>query len=135
MKSKYISEEDFKKIFDEYVKDTKSNPLTKVEYVGKDGQKVLTPIDRPLTIEGFKNYARNNYSCIDHYIKNSDNAYESYRPIITHVIEEIRQDQIERGLVGLTNANLTARLNGLREQNETNTTTTIKLFNIDPLTE
>ena len=46
-RSKLIeSPEKMLEIFREYVDEVKSNPRQKIEYVGKDGTKATTPIDR-----------------------------------------------------------------------------------------
>ena len=103
-------------LFEAYRKEVKDNPRLIHDYVGKDGTHVTKPLERPLTIEGFKTYCYNNGLTLDHYIKNTDDAYEEYRPIITRIREAIRHDQIEGGLVGQYNSNLTARLNGLVDQ-------------------
>lgn len=118
-KHKYIeSPEKMWELFEAYRKSVKDNPRIKVEYVGKEGQRVNTPIERPLSIEGFKCYCYQHESTIDHYWKNTDNAYDEYRPIISRIREEIRSEQIDGGMVGAYNSNLTARLNGLADKKQ-----------------
>jgi hypothetical protein len=52
-KHKYIKEPKLIwEYFQAYRKNVKDNPRMKVEYVGKDGERVNTPIERPLIIEG-----------------------------------------------------------------------------------
>lgn len=134
-KKKYIeTPEKLWNLFEAYKKETKENPRIKIEYVGKDGKRVETPIERPLTVEGFKTYCNHNASDISHYWYNSDGSYEDYRSIVTRIAEEIRVDQIEGGMIGQYNANLTARINGLREQTET-VTHNVQLMNIDVLAD
>jgi hypothetical protein len=53
--------------------------------------------------------------------------------ICTHIKEIVRQDQIEGGMVGQYNPSITQRLNGLKEQTETISNTSISILNIDPL--
>ncbi len=133
-KHKYIeTPERMWELFLAYVTDTKTNPRVKIEYVGKDGDRVDTPIERPLTIEGFKNWCAEDYGTIQHYLHNSEGAYDDYRTIMTRVREVIRQDQIEGGMIGQFNSNLTARINALSDKSEVNTNTSIKLLNIDPI--
>lgn len=135
-KHKYIeTPEKLWELFEAYRKEVKSNPKIIYEYHGKDGEERQKPLERPLILEGFYCYCAEKIGSVHQYFKNQDQLYNEYMPIITRIKEEIRQDQIVGGMVGMYNSNLTARLNGLREQTETNTNTTIKLFNIDPLTE
>lgn len=105
-------------LFEAYRKDVKDNPRKKIEYVGKDGDRVETPLERPLTQEGFKNYCFENVCDIQAYWLNRDGAYTQYSPIITRIREIIRQEQIEGGMVGQYQHTLTARLNGLVEKTE-----------------
>lgn len=105
-------------LFEAYCEEVRSNPLIKVEYVGKDGERVETPLPRPLTIEGFKNYLWEHAGDAQRYFNNRDGAFGDYAPIIQRAREVIRQQQIEGGMVGMYNANLTARLNGLTEKTE-----------------
>jgi hypothetical protein len=56
-KHKYIeTPERMYELFEAYKKETKENPRTKIEYVGKDGLRVKTPLETPLTMEGFSGY-------------------------------------------------------------------------------
>ena len=70
----------------------------------------------PLTIEGYKAYCHDNVCDINNYFYNVNDAYSEYTSIITRVKEKIRIDQIEGGMIGQYNSNLTARLNGLTER-------------------
>jgi len=117
--------------FNEYKKWCKSNPRLVTEFHGKDGDEKIKPLERPLTHEGFL--------CFCHEQKGADiNGYyyqisESYAPflsIVTRVKEYIRQDQIEGGMVGQYNSNLTARLNGLAEKKEIDDRREPRVFNI-----
>ena len=118
-KHKYIETPDkMWELFESYAKDTKSNPRIKVEYVGKDGDRVDTPLERPLTMEGFNQYAYEFQSTIHHYFDNPQGAYDEYRGVCTRIREAIRRDQIEGGMVGQYNASITQRLNGLTDKSE-----------------
>jgi len=105
-------------IFKEYKLSVKSKPRTNHVFVGKDGDSNRQELERPLTMEGFRVFCFQNYSCIKHYFDNRDNAYEEYGTICSHIRDEIRQDQIEGGMVGQYNASITQRLNNLKEQIE-----------------
>jgi hypothetical protein len=134
-KHKYI--ETPEKLWDwfcDYVQWCKENPRIKIEYVGKDGDRVETPLERPLTIEGFKILCYEKGCDIQRYWNNVDNAYDEYVTIITRIKDIIRENQISGGMVGLYNSNLTARLNNLKESTEnTNINHNTNILNIDPL--
>lgn len=122
-KHKYIeTPEKIGEYFQAYYKHIKTNPRLKREYVGKDGDAVDKPIERPLTIEGFFNFCHREYGVtLEHYWYNSEGSYDEYRTIITRVKNLIREDQLEGGLLGEYNANLTARINGLTEKTDVTT--------------
>lgn len=135
-KHKYIkTPEELWQLFEDYRQEVKSNPRIKVEYVGKDGQRVSTPIERPLIIEGFKCFCADKVGDIQAYWNNRNDEYSEFSPIITRVREEIRREQIDGGMVGAYNSNLTARINSLKEQSETTNSHNIQLLNIDPLAD
>lgn len=132
-KHKYIeTPEKMWELFQAYKKSVKDNPRTKVEYVGKDGIKVSTPLVTPLTMEGFEEYVVEHtaftYPDLSDYFENKDDRYKEYIPIIMRVRKQIRQDQIEGGMVGQYNSNLTARLNGLTDKQEHTTITNPPIF-------
>lgn len=130
-KNKYIeTPEKMWELFQAYKKEVKDNPRIKVEYVGKDGDRVNTPIERPLSIEGFKCYCFEHAGDINRYWNNVDNACNEYVTIITRIREEIRQEQIDGGMTGFYNSNLTARLNGLVDKNQTEVKTEPRVFNV-----
>tara|TARA_R110000782_G_scaffold205428_2_gene293722 strand:+ start:181 stop:600 length:420 start_codon:yes stop_codon:yes gene_type:complete len=137
-KNKYIeTPERMWELFLEYKKDVKGFPRIKREYVGKDGEKVDTPLERPLTMSGFNLYLWEKYVIhgAENYFANSGGAYDEYSSICTHVREAIRTDQIEGGMVGQYNASITQRLNGLSEKSEVKTDASINILNIDPLAD
>ena len=120
-KHKYIETPDkMWEYFEAYAIETKENPRYKIEYVGKEGERVKTPLERPLTMEGFELYLNNQGIIADlsHYFCNLDNRYSEYVAICNRVRKAVRNDQIEGGMVGQYNASITQRLNGLKEQTE-----------------
>ena len=112
--------EDLIKVWDEYKKDLKKQSLNwlRVNYVGKDGQKVEDPQKVPLTFEGFKRFCRNNYGEVEQYFTNQDNYYTDFIGVCRAIKEEIREDQIIGGLLSFYNPSITQRLNGLVDKNE-----------------
>ena len=75
----------------------------------------------PLTMSGFRVFAHKEGVTLNHYFANTDNAYEEYRTICRIIEDEIRQDQIEGGMVGQYNSSITQRLNGLTEKTDVTT--------------
>lgn len=106
-------------LFLAYVKETKSNPRYKTQFVGRDGDMVKEPLERPLTLEGFENYCYDIVGVVGQYFDNKDDLYNEYVAICRTIKKQIRQDQIEGGMVGQYNPSITQRLNGLVEKQET----------------
>jgi hypothetical protein len=118
-KHKYIeTPEQLYELFELYQKEVKENPRKKHVFVGKDGSSENERLERPLTMEGFRVFCFKNQGCIKHYFDNTDNRYNEYSTICSHIKDLIRQDQIEGGMVGQYNPSITQRLNGLKEQTE-----------------
>jgi len=105
--------------FEKYKIQTKANPIKVHDFVGKDGDSVERLKERPLTIEGFKNFCRRNVCEVRQYFSNDDDRYKDYINICHAIREEIRQDQIEGGMVMIYNPSITQRLNGLTDKTET----------------
>ena len=95
-----------------------SKEWLKVQYVGKEGQRMEDAMKIPLTIEGFKVFCYKKYGTIDQYLKNQDKIYNDFIPICSHIKEEIRENQIIGGMLGIFNPSITQRLNGLKEQTD-----------------
>ena len=123
-KSKYIkSPERMRELFEGYKKENnESSKWEKIQYVGKDGQRVKDALKPPLTYEGFKIYCRIHASDVHHYFENTDKRYEDYRDVCRAIKEEIREDQIIGGMLNFYNPSITQRLNNLTEKVDTNTT-------------
>jgi len=90
----------------------------KVQYVGKEGQRMSDDLKLPYTMEGFEVFCYNNYGCVEQYFKNQDNYYKEFIPICSHIKKEIRSNQITGGLLGVYNPSITQRLNGLVDKVE-----------------
>jgi hypothetical protein len=124
-KHKYIeTPEKMWQLFEDYIKEAKSNPRKKMVFVGKDGEQKWELLEKPLTFEGFNNYCRKVVGCVHDYFANTNEAYSNYSNICRAIKEHIRQDQIEGGMVGQYNPSITQRLNGLvdKQQNDINLT-------------
>ena len=120
-------------LFLEYKEHVKLNPRIKVEYVGKDGDRVDTPLVTPLTMVGFEIYVGdlpNMPISLDQYFSNQDELYTDYMGVCTRVRKAIRKDQIEGGMVGQYNASITQRLNGLADKQQHEITAEPRIFNV-----
>jgi len=118
-KHKELTEDQILQAFEEYKADIKSRPFKQHDFIGgKDLHEVHRKKERPLTLVGFYNYCFNHYSDVHNYFENTDGRYEKYKGITIRIREEIRQDQVEGGMAGVYNSNLTARLNGIKEQTD-----------------
>ena len=131
-KKKYIeTPEKMWELFEAYRKEVKDNPRFVYDFVGRDGIQVMKPLERPLTIEGFKNYCFEKIGSIQHYWINFEEKYNEYQPICSRIKEQIRQDQIEGGMVGQYNPSITQRLNGLVDKQEVSDKREPRIFNVD----
>jgi DNA polymerase II small subunit/DNA polymerase delta subunit B len=112
------SPEELYELFERYKREVKANPRIKSVFGGKEFEERAEPLERPLTMEGFEVFCWNELGMVEQYFKNVDKRYEEYIPICTRIRKEIRQDQIEGGMVGQYNPSITQRLNNLKEQVE-----------------
>jgi len=94
----------------------------KVQYVGKDGQRVTDDLKVPMTMEGFERFCYDNYGCVGQYFDNKDGLYSDFVAICSYIRKEIRENQIIGGLLGIYNPSITQRLNGLTEKTQTELT-------------
>ena len=106
--------------FENYKNETKSNPIKKHVFVGKDGNADYELIERPLTVDGFEVWCWRNeiINDLSNYFANSNNKYSEYSTICSRIRKEVRNDQIEKGLAGIYNTSITQRLNGLTDKSE-----------------
>jgi hypothetical protein len=117
-KKKYIeTPEKLYELFEAYKANRKPREIQKATATGVKSE-WHTP---PLTMEGFEIYCFNEVGSIDHYFRNTDNSYSEYLPICSNIKREIRNDQIEGGMVGQYNPSITQRLNGLTEKTDVTT--------------
>jgi DNA polymerase II small subunit/DNA polymerase delta subunit B len=117
-KHKYIeTPEKLFELFEEYKKNLKPREIQKATATG-----VKSEFHKPpLTLEGFEVFGFSKGVTLDHYFRNTNGAYEEYCAICLRIKKEIRQDQIEGGMVGQFNPSITQRLNGLTEKTDVTT--------------
>ncbi len=113
--------EDLYRAFQAYKDDLKekAKEWVKIQYVGKDGDRVADPFKLPYTLEGFERFCYDNYGQVSQYFDNKGSEYDDFVAICTRIRKEIRENQITGGLLGMYNPSITQRLNGLKEQTET----------------
>jgi hypothetical protein len=90
----------------------------RIQYVGKDGERVEDYPKLPLVKDGFQVWCFKNYGTVEHYFRNTDGYYEEFCTICSHISKEIKADQITGGMLGVYNASITQRLNGLTDKSE-----------------
>lgn len=107
--------------FEEYVAYEAKRPFYKREYIGKEGREVDTPLQVPITFEGFECYLadRGIIEDLGHYSQNLDNRYDDYVPIISRIRKNCFIQNFKGASVGVFNPNIIARKLGLVEKNET----------------
>ena len=123
-KKKYIeTPERLWELYEGYRKETKSKPVLKHVFVGKDGKSTYEQREKPLTMVGFECYVcehtKISYPDLKNYFNNTDNAYSKYLHISSRIKADIRNDQISGGMTMIYSQSITARLNGLVDKKET----------------
>ncbi len=113
------------KAWDEYkqYKDKESSKWAKVQYVGKDGNRVTDNPPMPYDLDGFISWYHVKYKRFIHqYFKDTDNYEPEFLPIVTHIIAE-RNDNIKTGtLLGFFNSSMGNRIVGLADNQKTENT-------------
>ena len=124
-KNKYIeTPEKMYELFTKYKESiNNSSEWEKVQYVGKDGDRVADALKPPYTMEGFEIFVVDNtevtYPDLTEYFEGKNESYKDYFPICSRIRNEIRANQITGGMLGFYNPSITQRLNGLTEKKET----------------
>lgn len=116
----YKTPEDFAKEAYKYFEWCYKNPWIKKDFIKSGdsaGSIVDIPTSRPYTIEGLCNYMGISVKTFYNYEERKD-----YLQVVTHVREIIRQNQIEGACVGAYNSNIVARILGLSNKQEIETT-------------
>lgn len=118
MKPKYIeTPEKMWELFKEYMDSLEPRAIEKATPKGV----VVEMHQTPLTMDGFEVYCFDKGFTVEHYFRNTNDAYNDYCGICSHIKKVIRKDQIEGGMVGQYNPSITQRLNGLTEKTDVTT--------------
>jgi hypothetical protein len=101
-----------------YVQNVQENPWLKVDYVGQKAEKVVIPLAKPITFEGFENYLFSTIGVADigQYASNRDGRYPEYVSIIKTIRQNCFEQNFNGAAVGAFNANLIARKLGIKDQ-------------------
>jgi hypothetical protein len=107
-------------LFEAYKKQEQQNPMYKVDYVGKDGNCVDTPLQVPYTFEGFELYLAelNIIQDLGDYSSNKGGRYSEYATIITRIKKNCFVQNYKGAAVGLFNANLIKAKLGIADRKE-----------------
>jgi hypothetical protein len=125
--------EELLKVWNEYKEDIEEQECKwqKVQYVGKDGERVSDPVKIPYTLEGLKRYCWDKeIGDISSYFTNDRDLYDDFTTICSRIKNEIREHQIIGGMNGFFNASITQRLNGLADKKELDVKGEPRIFNL-----
>lgn len=98
--------------------DEEAKKWPRIQYVGKDGQRVEDYPKLPLTVDDFEVFCHDNYGCVDQYFKNQDGYYDDFIPLIARIRKECRADQIKGAFLKVYDPRITASLNGLTDKQQ-----------------
>lgn len=120
--------EEFLRLFELFVNWAKNNPLTKMDFKGKDADEVHYKIERPLTWYGFDAFLfkRGIMKRTEDYRLNKDGRYEEFAGVISGVDSIIKAYQVEGAMAGLLKENLVSRLQGIKDKIDTGGEVTLK---------
>ena len=114
--------------FLDYVEFTKANPLIKTHFVGKDGKREHEEIPAPLTYKGFQVFLWDKGLIGDLTTYERD---ENYFTTISRIRANCQVHNVKWALVGQYKENLVARIEGIKEQTETENKHTITKVDIN----
>jgi hypothetical protein len=124
MKPKNIeTPEKLLELFKDYVKHESENPMHRIEYVGKEGKQVKTPLETPVTFDGFEVYLfqKGIISDLGHYSRNKHERYSDYVPIIAYIRKHCYIHNFKGAAVKLFDPNLIARKLGIKDSSDVTT--------------
>lgn len=87
----------------------------RVQYVGKEGERVTDAQKVPYTYDGFCVFCIAIYGDVNNYFANTLDYYDDFKEVCAAIKQEIRSDQITGGMLGFYKEGITARLNNLKE--------------------
>lgn len=111
-----------KEYFNEYKEWVKITPYLVHDFVGKDAEEVRRERQRPLTWIGFEGWLAMKEIITDlkRYEENTDGRFDDYVPIIRACKVQTTMDIVDGALGQIYNANLAARIIGLKDSQDIN---------------
>ena len=100
-------------------RDAQASKWAKVQYVGRDGERVTDNPPMPYDLDGFIAWYKNTYGHFIHqYFKQTEEYGDDFLTIVTHITAE-RNDNVKTGtLLGFFNASMGNRIVGLAEKQQ-----------------
>lgn len=117
-------------LFEQYVEHERNNPMTKIDYVGKDGDRVDTPLQVPITFEGFECWLWDQgviKGGLADYSSNKQDRYGEYAGIITRIKQNCFAQNFKGAAVGLFSHQLIARKLGLIDKTQAEVKADVKV--------
>ena len=110
-------------LFKDYVKHESENPMYRIDYVGKDGKQVKTPLETPITFDGFEVYLfqKGIINDLGDYASNKDGRYSDYATIIAYIRKHCYIHNFKGAAVKLFDPNLIARKLGIKDSSDVTT--------------
>lgn len=106
----------------EYFIDTLENPLTEIDYVGKDANPVTRKYIPPFTIHGLCIFLDVNTAYFRHFKSSiegkTDQLSKDFSTVIIRIEDVMSKQKFDGATVGLYNANIIARDLGLIDKQE-----------------
>jgi hypothetical protein len=114
--------------------DSEAHKWAKIQYVGKDGNRVEDYPKMPYDLDGFVSWYFVNYGKHIHQYFERTSIYEDeFLGIVTHIKAE-RNSNIKTGvLLGNFNSSMGNRIVGLADKTESNIQVNQSILNLDPL--
>jgi hypothetical protein len=104
--------------FNEYFEYMKTQTWQKTDAIKSGdmaGETIYIPINTPLSRKSFCIFANISEDTLRNYASNKE-SYTEYFEVTTRALDIIDNNQIEGAIVGVYNANIVARINGIKEQ-------------------
>lgn len=107
--------------FIEYCESVDGNVWHKVDFRGKDAERVDIPMIMPYTWDGFDNYLfmKGIISNLDDYKSNKEGRYADFADIVTRIGKIITDRKLTGATLNIFNVNIVARELGLADKTET----------------
>lgn len=121
-KKNFSSPDEFWEAFVEYVDHVQGNPLLRNDAIKSGehtGKIIQIPTQRPLTRTGFSSYIGMTWQGVENYGKLE--AYKDFFDVYTRAMQIIDTNQIEGAVAGMYNANIVARMQGIKEHTDVTT--------------